>query len=275
MPQSVTSRLVNLSILTELSPGGDSFTMGFVVSGAGTNGTKPLVLRAVGPSLAAFGLRGVLDDPKFELFQGSKKVNENDNWGGGSKLSDAMTAVGAFAYASPTSLDAALAVSVPAGDSSVRVSSVGGGGGTVLAEVYDATPSGAFSVSTPRLLNVSVLKQLGTGLTAGFVVGGTGTKYVLIRAVGPTLGTAFGIPGTVIDPQLTLNGSKGVIATNDNWGGSGTLTAAFSSVGAFSLPGTSRDAALIAALTPGNYTVQVSGVGGATGLMLLEVYELP
>jgi hypothetical protein len=79
----------------------------------------------------------------------------------------------------------------------------------------------------------------------------------------------------VSDPQLALNNGQSVVASNDNWGGGATLAAAFTSSGAFSLPAASRDAAIIANLTAGNYTVQVSGVGGVTGVTLVEIYELP
>ena len=267
------SRLVNLSILTSLDSAGDSFTMGYVVGGSSTSGTKPLIIRAAGPSLGALGVAGTLDDPKLELFAGATRTGENDNWGGSVTLANAMAAVGAFAYTGPTSRDAATALSVASGDNSVKVS--GAGTGSVIAEIYDATPAANFIGTTPRLVNVSVLKQLGTGFTLGFVVAGAGAKNVLVRAIGPTLGSAFGVPGAVSDPQLSLGSGQSVVAANDNWGGGATLTAAFSSVGAFALPATSRDAALDANLSPGSYTVQVAGVGSATGMILVEVYELP
>lgn len=268
-------RLINLSILTSLATAGDSFTMGYVVGGGGTNGTKPLVLRAAGPSLGALGVPGTLDDPQLELFAGATKVGENDNWGGSITTANAMSAVGAFAYTGPSSRDAAVALSVACGDNSVKVSGVGSCTGMVIAEIYDATPTASFTGATPRLVNVSVLKQLGTGFTVGFVVGGNGTKNVLVRAIGPTLGTAFGVPGEVSDPKLALYSGQSVIASNDNWGGGPSLAAAFSSVGAFALPAISLDAAIVVSLNPGNYTVQVSGVAGATGMILVEIYEVP
>lgn len=269
------SRLINLSILTSIATVGDSFTMGYVVGGGGTSGTKPLVIRAAGPSLGALGVADPLADPRLELFAGVVRAGENDNWGGSVALAGAMSAVGAFAYSGPASRDAAAALAVASGDNSVKVSAVGDGTGTVIAEIYDATPATSFTGTTPRLINVSVLKQLGTGFTLGFVVGGSGTKGVLVRAIGPTLDSAFGVSGAVGDPQLSLQSAQAVIAANDNWGGGSPLAAAFSSVGAFALPATSRDAAVVAGLNPGNYTVQVSGVGGATGTILVEIYEVP
>jgi hypothetical protein len=176
---------------------------------------------------------------------------------------------------SGTSLDAAELANIGLGDNSVRVSSVGGTG-TVIAELYDSTPFANMTGTTPRLVNVSVLKHLGAGLTVGFVIDGTAAKRVLIRAVGPTIGAApFDVPGAVADPQLTLFSGQASIATNNNWGGTAELTAAFAQVGAFALPAASSDAALVATLQTGSYTVQVSGVGETTGVAIVEVYEMP
>jgi hypothetical protein len=269
------SRIVNLSILTPLSSPGDSFRMGFVVGGNNTSGNKALVIRAAGPSLSAFLSSGMLNDSKLEVYTGTTKSSENDNWGGSPVLASSMAAVGAFPYASAASLDAALSMTTSPGDHSVLVSASGESSGLVLAEVYDASPQGTVSATTPRLINVSVLKEFGDGFTAGFVISGTGPKAVLIRAVGPGL-AAVGVTGFVSDPQLVLlNGSSTPIGDNNNWGGTAGLTASFRQLGAFPLPADSKDAALLVTLQPGNYTVQVSGVDGATGLGLLEVYEVP
>ena len=51
------------------------------------------------------------------------------------------------------------------------------------------------------------------------------------------------------------------------------LTAA--QVGAFALPATAKDSAILMTLDPGSYTAQVSGVGGTTGVALVEIYEVP
>lgn len=278
------SRLLNLSVLTTLTFPGDSFSLGYVIGGAGTSGPKPLLVRAAGPSLARLAVAGALGDPKIELFEGSSKTAENDNWNGQDSVGSAMAAVGAFAFASATSKDAAALATLTRSDNSVRVSAADNGTGIVLAEVYDATPAGSFRLSTPRLVNVSVLKEIGAGVTVGFVVSEGAPKTVLVRAIGPALGaTPFNVPGALSDPQIVLFAGGTAIGANDNWAtpvgvGAATqpiLSAAFAQAGAFVLPATSRDAALRAALAPGNYTVQVSGVGGATGVALVEIYELP
>jgi hypothetical protein len=202
----------------------------------------------------------------------------NDDWGGAAGLSAAFASVGAFPYAAGGSKDAAVFNSAFAvGSYTVQVAGTGGAG-IVIAEIYDATPASSFTAATPRLVNVSVLKQIGAGasLTAGFVVGGTGGKQILIRAVGPGL-AQLGVGGTMSDPQLTLNqsGVAAAIGANNDWGGGAALATAFTRVGAFALPPAGRDAAILVTLAPGAYTAQVSGVSGSAGLALVEVYEVP
>jgi hypothetical protein len=138
-------------------------------------------------------------------------------------------------------------------------------------ETYDAT--GGTSV---RLVNVSARNRVGTGdniLIAGFTIAGTGTKQVLIRAIGPTL-INFGVTGTLADPQLEVfDSSRRSIASNDNW--SSSLSTTFTQVGAFPLTTGSRDAAILTTLNAGTaYTVQVTGVNNGTGEALVEIYEV-
>lgn len=268
-------RLVNLSILTDLAAS-DTFTMGFVVGGADTAGRKALLARAAGPSLTPLGVTTAHTDPKLELFAGSTKLSENDNWGGAAGVSNAFVQVGAFAYVGPTSRDAAVFdPAVAPGNNSIIVSGVGTASGTVIAELYDATPAATIGAVTPRLVNVSVLKTLGAGCTAGFVIGPGSPKNVLIRAIGPSLKSLFGVAESDDDPQLTLFAGETKIGDNNDWGGKPALKAAFAKVGAFALPDSSSDAALLANLAPGNYTVQVKGEKAAGGIALIEVYEVP
>jgi hypothetical protein len=144
-------------------------------------------------------------------------------------------------------------------------------------EIYDATPPGSYVPTTPRLINISARAQVGTGsnvLIAGFVIGGSTAKTVLIRASGPALGQ-FGLTGTLPDPTLELVGSAGVIATNGTWGGQAEIAAAAAGVGAFAWSDpASRDAAILITLPPGSYTAVLSGAGGDSGLALIEIYDV-
>jgi hypothetical protein len=267
------SRIINVST-RGLVQAGAALTPGFVMRGAGS---KQLLIRAVGPTLSSFGLAG-LADTKMDVLnqQTGASVVTNDDWGGGAALTNTFTAVGAFPLTG-TSKDAAVISSVPvnANGYSVRITAAGTAStGIALAEVYDADP-----LSSPaKLINVSTLGFAGTGanaLTPGFVIGGTGSKRVLIRAVGPGL-AAFGVPGTVADPQLTVIplGLNVTVARSDDWGGTAELKAAFASAGAFGLDDNSKDAAVVVRLPPGGYSVVVAGASGATGTALVEVYDL-
>jgi hypothetical protein len=272
-------RLSNLSILTRVTAADPVIIVGTVVGGAGTspNASKPVLIRAAGPSLSTLGVQGVLPDPRLEVYREQTSIGSNDNWGGGAALVTAFTELGAFGYSSPGSADAALSAALTGGNHSVHVRGAAGSAGMAIAEIYDATPTAAFSATTPRLINVSVRTQIeaGTVLTAGFVIAGNSSRNVLIRAVGPTLGTAFGVTGVMANPRFDVFSGQTVIGSNDNWGGGAPLTVAFTSVGAFQLPATSSDAALLLNLTPGSYTAQVSGVSGTGGVTLVEVYEVP
>ena len=150
--------------------------------------------------------------------------------------------------------------------------------GPLAGGMMGAVESGV-SFSDGTLRNLSSRGQVGTGtnvLVAGFNVGGTVPKQVLIRAIGPSL-TQFGITGAIANPALSLFGGTGgqaLVASNDNWGGTAQLFNASGPVGAFTLSPTSLDSVILTTLAPGNYTAQVSGVNGVTGTALVELYDV-
>jgi hypothetical protein len=86
------------------------------------------------------------------------------------------------------------------------------------------------------------------------------------------------VSGTLVDPKLELYTAGGTtpIQTNDNWGGSTSLTTVFNQVGAFPLTDlNSKDAVILATLNPGAYSAVVSGAANTTGVALIEVYDVP
>ncbi len=134
---------------------------------------------------------------------------------------------------------------------------------------------------TGRLINVSTrgFVPAGGALTPGFVLQGNATKALVIRAIGPTLGS-FGVSGTLADPVMDVIplGSSTAIATNDNWGGATAMQSAFARVGAFPLAlATSTDAAVVTSLRAtgsSGYTVRITSKNStAPGIALAEVYE--
>ncbi len=271
-------RLVNLSIRTNAGAGAETLITGFSVGGVGAIGSKPLLLRAMGPSLSQFGVPGVLGDPLLTVYSGAVATAMNDDWAGDSQLRAGSANVGAFAFAGDTSKDAAvLAPSVAIGSYTAQISGVEGATGVVLAEIYDATPAASITASTPRLVNVSARAKVGTSsdmLIAGFVIGGSTAKTLLVRAVGPTL-TSFGVTGVLLDPKLELYSGTRLLGSSDDWGNDSDIAYAAALVGGFPLASGSKDSAILISLPPGSYTAQVSGVANTTGVGLVELYDVP
>jgi len=135
------------------------------------------------------------------------------------------------------------------------------------------------------LISVSTRAFVGTGdqqLIGGFSVSGAQSKQLLVRAVGSGL-TQYGVAGVLANPQLTIvpmpgtSVPAGLILTNDDWpnqSNPAAVTAAAAGVNDFSLANYPHDSALLVALPPGNYSAVVEGVGGATGVALIEAYEV-
>jgi hypothetical protein len=282
-------RLINLSTRARVGTAANVMIAGFVVGGAGTSGAEPLLIRASGPALALapFNVPGTLPDPQLTLTNVSVSPNlvidGNSGWAGSSKVSLISAQVGAFPWSVPTSHDAALVETLLAGNYTAEVAGEGGDSGVALVEIYDATPAGTYTPASPRLVNLSARVQVGTGANvvfAGFVIGGSTARTVLIRASGPALAAPpFDIPGVLPDPQLTLTNvgvtPNLVMAINTGWGDDPLTAMVASSVGAFPWSASSSDCAILVTLPPGNYTAGVAGASDDTGISLVEVYEVP
>lgn len=277
-------RLINLSTLAVAGSGSQLLTVGFFTGGAGTTGSQPLLIQALGPVLSGLVAPGVtvMPDPQLNVFSGQTTIGSNAGWGTPLTNQQAVTAAdaatGATALPNPTSKDSATVVNLPPGGYTVQVSSVSGVTGTTLTAFYDNTPSGTYTATTPRLINISCLLKVAanSSLTTGFWIGGTTSKTVLIRANGPAL-LAQNVTGVMPDPQLTVyNAGENVIAYNAGWGGSPILASISSSVQAqpFTNPN-SGDSEVVLTLAPGGYTAQVSSVSNTAGNVLIEVYEVP
>ena len=129
-----TQRLINVSARNLVGTGDNILIAGFVVDGTGGVG-RTLLIRAVGPTLAGFGVSGALVDPKLEIYSSSAvKLVENDNWS--ATLAATAGGVGAFPLATG-SADAALLVTLPPGAYSAQVSGIANGTGEALVEVYE------------------------------------------------------------------------------------------------------------------------------------------
>ena len=172
----------------------------------------------------------------------------------------------ALAGATAATLILPAAGSADAGTYTVRVSA---GAAFVVSSGAVLTVQGPAGPAA-RLTNLSVRTNLEAAAT--LIVGvavAEGPREVLFRAVGPAL-AVFGVPGVLANPRIEIyNGAGARVQENEDW--QAGLAPVFAAVGAFALPAGSRDAALVAPLTPGGFTAQVPGAAG--GVVLVEAYE--
>jgi hypothetical protein len=136
------------------------------------------------------------------------------------------------------------------------------------------TPTPTPSPPPTQALNLSTRMRVGVGDSAGiggFIITGSYPKYVLIRAIGPSL-TGLGVPGALADPVLELHG-PGTFATvtNNNWRDN-QQPELIQATGL--APTNNLESAILAYLSSGSYTAIVRGVGDTSGVALVEVYDL-
>jgi len=189
-----SSDLVNLSARGILGDAEEALIGGFVIEGTGT---LRVLLGVRGPSLSAYGVSTPAQDPALELFRGEEKLAVNDSW------SDAVSAAfvveaGLFGFAPK---EAAVLVELPPG-AYTFVTENRGAGSTGLIEVFGwSDPDDEI-----HLANLSVRGQSGPGedrLIAGFIVEGTGSLPIAVRALGPTL-ASYGVANVVEQPVLEI-----------------------------------------------------------------------
>lgn len=269
-----TSRLLNLSARGNAGPGAGALIVGF-----SHLGSLRVLVRAIGPGLAAFGLVSPLANPELRVLRADGSVlAANDDWDENStiisELEMAMRTAGAFPLLR-YSRDAAALVELKATPNSHALLVTGGVPGTALAEIYEAALD-----RDARLINLSVRGQLSlptSTLIAGFEIAGADPLTVLLRAAGPVL-AAFGVGEPLADPILALHQGSRDLLRNDDWQESsneGDIRRAEERTGAFRFPTDSRDSALLVTLAPGSYTFVVSGRDLLTGNTLAEIYVVP
>lgn len=274
-----SARLINISTRGIGRSGESSMIVGFYLSGG--PGEKEMIIRGVGPDLLDRDIEGAMLDPQIRLKSNSGLNVSNDNWETGNDLeylAELMPRSGASPLGE-NSKDSVLAGSYPiTGYTALIGPNVGEADGIVLAEVFDADEDRLNS--NVRLFNISTRAELGVGenvLIAGFWIVGGEKANLLIRAIGPGL-VNDGVQNAISDIQFRVVDSlDNEVANSDNWGDSlfkDSLIREMNGVGAVVPAEGSKDAATIVTLDPGGYSVIVSGVGGETGVGLVEVFEI-
>lgn len=267
------SELANLSVRGLVGTGDNVMIVGTILKEE-----KRVLFQAVGPELVLAGVPAALADPRAALHEADGTLLINDDVGAPPLGLDSSfySRLGVAPLAVGTSKSSELIGFLPSGGNTIVVEGVGGTTGVALAQIFDAENS------TNRMRNLSARVYAGTGDAVpivGFVIRGDAPRTVLIRCVGPGL-TAYHVPNVLADPRLTLvaMATHATIATNDDWGTADNLAdlrTATQTVGAFALADGSKDAAMLITLAPGAYSAVTDGAGGTTGVVLLEVYDVP
>jgi hypothetical protein len=174
-------------------------------------------------------------------------------------------------FAPNDSRESAIVARLQPGAYTAVVSGKDGSRGTALVEVYDLDPR-----ADSRLANLSTRGRVGRRehvMIGGFMVRGTGTTDLVVRALGPSL-RKFGVNDPMRDPTLDVRNANGdSIAFNDDWSDDPADAAAVIADGF--APTGEREAALSLTFGAGDYTVIVSGKPHDSGIALLEIYTLP
>ncbi len=233
---------------------------GFIIAG---ENPKNIILRAIGPSLTAFGVSDAISHPSLHLYDSAGSlIGSNLNW-----RSEQGQTIQDTGLAPADDREAALVSSLAPGAYTAVVNDADNNTGVALFEFYDLDPANS------QLTNLSTRGKVETAdrvMIGGFIVAGDQPARFVLRAIGPSLANV-GIPDALTDPTLELRNSDGsLIFANDNWRHDQEQQLTDSGFA----PTDDRESAMIITLTPGSYTAVVSGSGGATGVALFEIYSL-
>jgi hypothetical protein len=255
------ARLLNISTRARVETANNVLVGGFIITGTQP---KKIIVRAIGPSLSSI-FPGALTDPILELHDSSGGlIASNDNW-----RSTQEAEIIATGIPPSNNLESAIVATLPANNSAYTaiVRGVNNGTGIGVVEAYDLDRT-----VDSKLANISTRSFVQTGdnvLIGGLMVLGQNPLRVIVRAIGPSLP----VPGPLADPTLELHDGNGaLIASNDNWRSDQEAEIIATGIP----PSNDLESAIVATLPAigGSYTAIIQGKNGATGIALVEVYDI-
>ena len=266
------SQLLNISSRALVLTDDNVPIAGFIITGTDP---KRVLIRGIGPTLNGVG--AALSDPTLELHQGSTTLVTNDNWKIRSDGGSQQAEIEATTIPPTNDLESAIVMTLNPGAYTAILAGKNGATGVGLVEVYDLAQD-----AHSRLANISTRAFVGTDnnvLIGGFIIGGGGGggANVVVRAIGPSLGTV-GVQGALQNPTLELHDANGATtATNDNWkiSDQGQQSQETAVLATTLPPENDLESAIVATLPPGNHTAIVRGKNNTIGVALVEVFNLP
>ncbi len=259
------AQAINLSTRMRVLTGDNVGIGGFIIAGTGS---KNLLLRVIGPSLADFGVPDALSDPVLELHgPGGFATITNNNW----REDPAQEALIEASGIPPTDdLESAIYANLNPGAYTAVVRGNNNTTGVALIEVYD------LSQAVPaKLANISTRAFVSTGndiVIAGFILGNqSGNDRIVVRGIGPSLAD-FGVPDALANPTLELRDNNGtLLVANNDWQDDSVQASEITAAG---LALTNNfESGIAATLPPGTYTALLAGLDNGTGNGVVEVYD--
>ena len=266
----------NVSTRLPVGTGDNVLIEGFIVQGP-VGSTKKIIVRAIGPSLAPFGITDALADPTLEIHDATNAIIAiNDNWRttqvGGIITADQVADISASQLAPSNDLESAIIANLAPGSYTAVVRGAGNTVGTGVVDAYDLSAG-----SPAKLANIATRGLIQPGdklMIAGFIIQ-NGSVRAVVRAIGPSL-SAFGITNALADTTLQLRDNNGaIVVENDDWKIRTDGSSQQAELEATGLqPTNDLEAAFLITLQPGQYTAQVRGKPEATGIGVVQVYFL-
>jgi len=254
---------LNISTRLQVRTGDNAAIGGFIITGSTS---KPVLIRALGPSLSNQGLSGLLLDPVLELRgENGALLFQNDNW-----KDDQRSQIEGTPFQPGDDREAVIIATLPPAAYTATLTGKNQTTGVGLLEVYDLDQA-----VDAQLANISTRGFVGAQnnvIIGGFILGGNDRTRVAVRGLGPSL-SQFGLGNLLADPTLELHDSNGTtIIANDDWSDDSTSALLLGTNGL--APTAADESGIFTSLPPGSFTAILAGKNGGTGIGIIEIYNL-